>query len=96
MQIPALNNVETPSTDEDVLALFQSYAYLTSDENYKRVNVFRQEDPVLPRWLVVQEFTSLVGLEWSLKKKEVEFWWRTKGMQGVLVEFFVETSESFG
>jgi len=75
------------NADEEFANMFRRYAYLTTDEHYKRVSCFKQDDPSIPRWLVLQEFTSFV-YEFPLKKKEAEYWWRKNGWEGVLVEFF--------
>lgn len=68
--------------------MFRRYAFLTTDEYYKRVSCFQQDDPSLPQWLVLQEFGAINGLNFPLKKLEAEYWWRKHGYEGVLVEFF--------
>ena len=49
--------------------MFHRYAYLMSDDHYRRVSCFKQDDPSFPRWLLVQEFTFLM-VDTALKKKE--------------------------
>lgn len=67
--------------------MYQRYAYLTSDDHYKRVSCFKQDDLSFPRWLLVQEFTNFYD-DLALKKKEAEYWWRKNGWEGVTLEFF--------
>lgn len=75
--------------DAQFTLMFQRYAYLVSHEHYVRVTCFKQDDASFPRWLLVQEFTSMWdGTEFNLKKKEVEYWWRKNGWSGVIPEFF--------
>ena len=67
--------------------MYHRYAYLTSHDHYQRVSCFKQDDPSLPCWLLVQEFTSFKN-DLALKKKEAEYWWRKNGWEGVILEFF--------
>lgn len=67
--------------------MYHRYAYLTSHKHYQRVSCFKQDDPSLPRGLLVQEFTSFED-DLALKKKEAEYWWRKNGREGVILEFF--------
>ena len=65
--------------------MYRRYAYLTSNDSYRRVSAFTQEDPAYPRWLLVQEFES--GCFDELKRKEAKHWWQKNGWHGVKVAF---------
>ncbi|KAL8913115.1 MAG: hypothetical protein Q9171_002009 [Xanthocarpia ochracea] len=87
----------TKTTDADFLAMFHRYAFLTLNERYRRCSAFKQHDPDLPRWLMVQEFGEqdfmqsecggLVDAS-DLKKRQSEYWWRKNGWEGVRVGIF--------
>lgn len=69
--------------------MVKRYRYLTSIDGYRRINLFRREDPASPHWLMIQEFTDLTTVsDPSLKKREAEYWWRKNGCEGVVGEFF--------
>ena len=70
--------------------MFERMAYLMSEEHFRRISCFKQIEPEMPRWLVIEEFTELsTNSEWlALKKREAEYWWRKNGWDGVLVDFF--------
>ncbi|KAL8856313.1 MAG: hypothetical protein Q9178_007077 [Gyalolechia marmorata] len=87
----------TKSTDADFLAMFHRYAFLTNNERYRRCSAFKQHDPDLPRWLMVQEFGEQDFAEpecgglihtGDLKKRQAEYWWRKNGWEGVRVGIF--------
>ncbi|KAL8847611.1 MAG: hypothetical protein Q9221_007341 [Calogaya cf. arnoldii] len=86
-EIPAKNGIPQVECDRQFAHMFYRYAYLQLHEHFRRVSCFRQDDPSLPRFLLVQEFTDLYD-DYHLKKREAEYWWRKNGWEGVIPEFF--------
>ncbi|KAL8653409.1 MAG: hypothetical protein Q9226_003860 [Calogaya cf. arnoldii] len=86
-QIPAKRGIPQVERDGQFAHMFYRYAYLQLHEHYRRVSCFRQDDPSLPRFLLIQEFTDLYD-DYQLKKQEAEYWWRQNGWEGVIPEFF--------
>ena len=93
MQIPSLDHLDAAEADDAFAGMCRRYAYLTSPQDCKRVHAFRQEDPAFPRWLLVQEYTSLDSIPLYSRKKGVEYWWQRNGWEGVLVEAFSDINQ---
>ncbi|KAL8992075.1 MAG: hypothetical protein Q9169_007394 [Polycauliona sp. 2 TL-2023] len=89
LQVPCKPGVTNIESEAQFAIMFQRYAYLVSLERYIRTTCYTQDDPALPRWLLVQEFVEMWEVtDFNLKKKEVEHWWRKNGWDGVIPEFF--------
>ena len=104
LQIPSQPPFRIPSSaaqyhkekvDEDMLHLFDDYDYLTFEESFRRISLFKQDNPDFPRWLLMLEFSRSLNYnhDISLKKKEIEYWLRRNGWDEVLVEAFSNDQE---
>ena len=79
--------------DAPFIEMFHRYAYLTSYERYRRTSAYKQRDPSLPRYLLVQEFQDFWE-DLELKKKQAKHFWLKHGWHGVKAEFFKSCADA--